>query len=160
MNKRAQEIVSELLSLDEAWDKKTRKLRFDWVVDTYADVLTSRFYDEVLFPKMIRAFRLMIALGFACEDQFESVSLGYHAEIPGIWAKNPDLVDLVSNRFSGEYVALCNGRFRDSYIGRWWNSPEWAYQELSEEDILSLGIRPTIVPAKVLSGGAVQPSMI
>ncbi len=149
MNKLTKEIITQILMHDQnSWDKKTRELRINYVLKCYHDMREARFYDEVLFPRMLRAYRMMIAWGIFPENEFAEISLGVQKEITGLWADNPEIADLVAERLCSDYTYTKTGVLRDTYISNIWHSEEWAQEEPTIEEINALGIKPSIVPSK------------
>ena len=154
MNKLAKEIISEVLTLEDAWDKKTRELRHSWVLEAYHHIREVRFYDEIFFPRMLRAMRLIKAMGIVPEWAWDEVDIGYDEELHGWWVIDPDWGDFIQNRF--QYP---NNWKRAGYFEAWWDSEDWAWEKPTKEEILALGIRPSLVPGKADKQGNIQPSM-
>jgi len=144
-------ILEAVLGTEEAWDRKTRKLRYKHVIEVLGQVHEVRWLDEVYFPRMYRAMRLLKAISECIPPEaFEEQELN---GITGPWLVDPELEDIVQDRFSGQ------GYYRMTYFERSWCSDEWGLDQPAEQEILDLGIRPNLVPAKEVGDGAVQESL-
>lgn len=147
MNRITKEIMTHLLQNDAYWHKETRELLYDRILHAYTGVRESRFLDEVYFPRMFRAMSLL-RTNTGKTELFEEVTM---EGITGWWLENDtDACWEMQERFGSEHY------FRETYFQRIWNSPDWAYERPTEEEILSLGIRPTLVPLAVRKDGSIQ----
>lgn len=146
MNRKSTEIITEILSSEAAWDKKTRKLKYDNVIEWYREERAARFDDEVLYPRLLRAHRM---LSVWC-----NATLGEDG-----WLEDGELSDALSDQLSGDsfynvvgYPIVPGLRsrqyYRESYFVHIWDGTEWAMEEPTEEEILALGIVPSLVPSK------------
>jgi len=138
------EIITELLKLDESWDKRTGKLRTAFVVKAYQDIREMRYYDEIWFPHMMRIMRLLRALQIVPKEAFSVETLGYGIEIEGWWITDPDWGSCIENELTyGSNAA-------QRYLDRMWYE-EWQWEEPTEEEILTLGVSaPFPVQMKML----------
>ena len=155
MNKITAEIISELLEEEFAWDKKTRELNYHAVVDTYHEIREHRFYDEIYWPRILRAMRLIKAMGIFPEDIWSEETFGWYEEYTGWW---PIYAPDINERFCEE-ITYKNGKWRQTYFNKFWTSEDWAWEQPEEEEILALGIKPNLVPKKRDRLGNLQPSM-
>lgn len=143
MNELSTEIITEILSDDKAWDKKTRKLNYKWVIDAYEGERSYRFEEEVMLPRLLRAHRL-----FASWCGAELTEEG--------WLEDGMYSDWISEQLSDDmgigYGIVPGLRerpyYRACYFEKIWESEKWAWEEISEGEILALGISPTQVPSK------------
>ncbi len=137
MNVRTTAILGPLLQRDKAW-KPAGELNRTWLMKTYHDTLEAQFYDEVLFPRMFRANRLIRAMGIFPDEVFGELSFGCMNAVTGLWIIDNELADLVAERFSH------TGQYRFSYFERLWASEEWCPEQPTDKEILALSRK--IVP--------------
>lgn len=133
MNQATEQIIRELLKSEKAWDQKTRLLRFDWVLSQYFNVRERRWLDELYFPRMGRAYRMIETWGIfpGCEFYDFEYEPGKFAR----WMDWAEQAEMVQERLDG-------------YFERLWWSANWAYEEITKEQILALGVAPSLVPSK------------
>jgi hypothetical protein len=152
VNEITRSILEPILQTEEAWDKKTRKLRYSHVMEVLGQVHEVRWLDEVYFPRMFRAMRLLHALSTCIPPEaFEEMDF---YGMTGPWLADPELEDIVQERLSG------HGYYRMTYFERSWWSDEWGLDQPTEQEILELGIRPNLVPGKRGKGGEWQASLL
>ena len=146
MNQLTKEIITELLQDENAWDKKTRELRYDVVLENYREIRAARFDEEVMLPRLKRAER-MLSVWFGLELNDEG------------WLEDWEVCDALSNQLCGNSMYNVVGYpikpglrerdfWRESYFSKIWESPEWEIETPSQAEILALGIVPNQVPAK------------
>jgi len=140
MNRVAETLLHNILGEAAAWDKKTRQLRYRHVlVRLYAD-LELEWYGLVYFRMYHRACALW-RQSFPGELRahfFEQISFMGEPDGWSIIAED----DLTCQWVLSEHLEhYCNVYFLQQH-------PEWAHQDVSEEEILALGIRPKVVPDK------------
>lgn len=154
MNKFAKETITSILQTEAAWDKDTRELRYKYVIHTYWNAREAFLFDEIFFPRMARAMRLMYKMKIFPESAWErNVSVGMNDEIPAeYWLTDPGISDDVMQRFSGPLYSKQDGTFRHTYFGAICDSDDYYLEEPTEEEILALGIRPSLVPAEERNG--------
>ena len=147
MNQMTREILAELLLIEKAWDKKTRQLNYHWVIDNYRGTRAYKFDSEVLYPRLLRAHRMLAV--------WHDIPLTEDG-----WIDDYDLSDALSDQLCGDSMYNVvgypivpglrhNQYFRDSYFSKIWESEEWVMENPTEQEILAIGIQPTLVPAKV-----------
>lgn len=146
MNAITTEIFTAILGTEEAWDKRTRKLRYGHVLKMYQDIHEQRFINEVMFPEWRKATKLLRAL--IPEDQRD---VHFTPDETFGWLIQMCSEDCYFERFS-DYLGVLVDR-RCLFI---FNEEKWAPEDPSEEEILALGIRPGIVPTKEFPDGSVQ----
>lgn len=143
MNQITSEIIEEILLDERAWDKKTRELKYDWVIDAYRGEREYRFEEEVLMPRLKRAHRLLATW---CNETLNAEG----------WLEDGNLSDAISEQFSAEWgvgYGISPG-LRERVYYRWcyfealWQSRLWEYEEPTKEEILALEIKPNLVPSK------------
>jgi hypothetical protein len=135
MNKLTVEILTPLLQDEDAWDKKTRQLRIAWVRDEYTKAREALWMDAVYFPRVYRLFSLLRSWGVFPENAFTWEAFGFVQELQGWWLSDPCLSDVVLERF-------------EDYFQGWWWQEEWEYEGFTVADVLALGVRPHLVPAR------------
>lgn len=143
MNAFGLQIFTELLHSEEAWDKKTRELRYHWVLEQ-AYIYRYALYEPVQTRLYQRAVHLCHVLtGLAEEDYLtisqDGVMVEYFAD------------DCLTERFCGGGNHNPNDRI--SYIESiWYGTFEWAldmsFEVPTRQELLELGIRPNLVPSK------------
>lgn len=133
MNEQAKSIIRDILTDEHAWDKKTRKLRPFWVIEQYQKYREISWLYTVYFPRFDRAVRLIESWQLLPTDHFEDLKVDDKLTIR--WINCSDCLEVIQYRI-------------DHYFEHIWWSSAWAWQEITEQDILDLGIRPNLVPAK------------
>ena len=133
MNEQSERIIRDILTDERAWDKKTRKLRLFWVIEQYQKYREILWLDTIYFPRFDRAVRLIENWKLLPSDHFEDLRVDDNLTVR--WITCADCLDLVQWHV-------------DNYFERIWYSPDWAWQEITEQDILDLGVKPNLVPAK------------
>jgi hypothetical protein len=133
LNEQTEKIIRDILTDERAWDKKTRKLRLFWVIEQYQIARELLWMNTVYFRRFDRAVRLIESWKLLPPDHFEDLRIDENYSIR--WITCSDCLDIVQ-------------RHVDDYFEHIWYSPDWQWQEITEQDILNLGIRPSIVPAK------------
>jgi hypothetical protein len=144
MNQITSEIINEILLEEKAWDRKTRELNYKWVIEAYEGERSYRFQEEVMMPRLLRAHRLYAAFCGATLDKDG-------------WLEDFDLSDALSDQFSNDmgmgYGISIGLRsrpyYRVCYFQNRWDITEWAWEEITKEEILTLDIRPNLVPSKL-----------
>lgn len=143
MNQKSSEIISELLKLEAAWDKKTRELNYKWVLEAYEGEREYLFQEKVMMPRLLRAHRLYASWCNATLDKDG-------------WLEDGELSDRLSDQLSNDmgmgYGIIPGLRerpyYRSCYFQNIWENTEWVQEQPSREEILALGIRPNLVPQK------------
>lgn len=138
MNEFTKQILLEILQREEAWDKKTRELKYDWVVDVAFGRRESLFVTEQmrLIERAVHLCRLLTDLP---EEAYQTIlcdgeEVEYFAD------------ECLTERFTGVDDT------RVSYIAGIWEgyypwAPDMSY-DATKEEIYALPIRPNLVPAK------------
>jgi len=144
MNQSSERILRELLTEEVAWNSKDRSLRYGNTVDILNHRREFLFYSEVYFPRMARLFRTLVFLGALKEDDLETLEWDNGEEYP--WPAEADVADRISSRMEKYFYWLT------------WQKG-WEWEEPDKEEILALGIRPSLVPSKEYEDGTVQRSM-
>jgi hypothetical protein len=133
-------IFTDILHSEEAWDKKTRELRYEWVL-SQAYIYRYALYEPIQTRLYKRAVHLCHILTSLKEDDYATIlqdgrEVEYFAD------------DCVTERFVGDPSA-CRVTYIESI---WYGSYQWALdmsmQTLTKEELLALGIHPHLVPAK------------
>jgi len=128
VNEVTKQLLTTILSQESAWDKKTRALKYDEVITWLGNLQDYEYFYGVYWPCMLRAVQIAKAQGWP-PGCFQEISVnGEDIE----WFCDDWVVDYLTG--PGGYLS---GVWYDLYT----ESP-------SQEDILALGIRPTMVPGK------------
>lgn len=133
MNEQTKSILRDILQDERAWDRKTRKLRLFWVIDQYQKYRDIIWLDTVYFPRFDRAVRLIESWHLLPANHFEDLRIDDNLTIR--WISCADCLEIVQHRIDGYFEHI------------WWSST-WAWEEITEQDILALGVSPTFVPSK------------
>lgn len=143
MNDFTLQIFVPILQSDEAWDKKTRELRYGWVLEQ-AYQLRYALYEPVRDRLYKRAVHLCKLLTTIPEDAYQTilqdgVEVEYFED------------DCLTARFCGEWDPSA---YRVTYMESiWYGSFKWLpismdFQTPSKEELLALNIHPHLVPEK------------
>jgi len=147
------EIITGLLNKEQAWDKNTRHLRYNWLIERYDICRQSLFYDKVFFPRMSRCFRLCHALGILPElSGFENDGVIYP------WCEDSELYECIGEHFFSDQPIYYGRYWRPRYFTKLWYEGEYAYDMPGIDEVLELGIKPNLVPAKAV-GASIQKSL-
>jgi len=160
VNQVAREIFEDVLTWPTAWDKKTGKLRFGFVIEQYNYGRECKFMDEVYWPRMMRAMHLIKLFNIVPEWAWGDAYVN-DTEVQVPWVEDADWADMISERLAAE-CTLCSAsnKIRATYIGGKWDNDYWRYEEFTAEEILrEINIRPKQIPDKVYKSGVVQASL-
>lgn len=149
------EYIKTLLKEEYVWDRKTRELRYDDLKETIFRYRDAVWMDEIVFPKIFRAYRLCKAWGIFDEyTEWEYSKFdGAYTLFEGWMPTSLEVVECIQSRLSYE------GFDNRGYFDRLWWTDEWQWQVPTRQECLDLNIRPNIVPAKVTKAGDVQLSL-
>lgn len=160
MNRTTKRVMTGLLQKEEYWDNKTRELYYAKLLEDYRHAREALFYDEIFFPRMMRAMRLIRSMGIVPDWAWDDeATVGYFVEITGPWVIDPAWTDCIQSQFCGEIFFTRTGKTRATYFSRWWQDEDWAYEEPTLDDLMALGILPTMVPSKTMKDGSVQEAL-
>lgn len=142
MNEFSTKIFTDLLRSDEAWDKKTRELKYDWVL-SQAYIYRQALYDPIQARLYARAVHLCHVLTSLSEDDYQQIL--QDGQVVEYFAD-----DCITDRFCGEGDPSA---YRVSYIESiWYGTFAWAanmdFEVPTKEELLAMGIRPHLVPDK------------
>lgn len=120
-------IVTEILRNPEAWDKKAGRPRVKWVNDHYHVAREIIFYDEIYFLYMRRFMTKAIARGIFKPEEVQMITVGYNLEFEIPYPIDNDCQDTLGDLFQRA-------------LGIIWDGEDWCFEEITEADILSLGV--------------------
>lgn len=157
MNKITREVYTRLLEeypLEVIFDKRG-KLKAKRLHDDYLALREARFYDEVFFPKMERAYRLIKQFNIFPGAEWQQTELGYYSSIPAIIPADTEIQDAIAYHFAPEY---CD--WKVPYFEAIWNNDDWCYEEPEDKEILQLletiGKKEKLVKDKVTEYGVMR----
>jgi len=127
MNNITKELLPLILQDKDAWDRKTNLPNLRWIYKQLQMGKELVFYDRVYWLRFKRMMSLIKAWNiFPCED-WEQIIIGHNIELLSWSLTDTDTQELVLSRF-------------EIYIEPIWNSDDWAYEEPTTEEIISLEI--------------------
>jgi len=153
VNQRTQEIITKLLDDEISWDKTTRELKFNRLIDAYRGWLESLFFEEVTIPVYSHVTALFRAVTREVDrDAHFEWDPGFWREGVGCWLIK-ECSDICPIERHADYLHELIDRRLDHI---WRAGDDWDWSGPSEEEVLALGIRPGAVPKVVDQHGNVQ----